>query len=228
MSLACWAQALSNYRRSVKLAGRAAGRLARRPKNAALPGRGPWTGEHGLLPPDCGAHARKQSRFTSARYEVRRELLCGTSTGSVADVRTQPSGPAELDDLLYLVSTVHLMAGLMDDRGHVAEAEDLRRQLKDDLVAAAARLSAPEFQKQRTMWASRLTTGQLPLFDQSRLRDMMINHRLALILDPGNAVALNNLAWSLSSVPGEPWFDPKKGLALARKAVAIEPMNGVS
>jgi Flp pilus assembly protein TadD len=51
----------------------------------------------------------------------------------------------------------------------------------------------------------------------------MINHRLALILDPDNASALNNLAWSLSSVPGDPWFDPTQGLPLARKAVALEP-----
>ena len=131
--------------------------------------------------------------------------------------------PGELDDLLYLVSTVHLMAGTLEGKGRRAEAEDLRRQLKDDIVAVAARLSEPRFQDRRRMWANRLTSGQLPLFDSSRLRDVMINHRLALILDPDYPTALNNLAWSLVSVPGEPWFDPKEGLALARKAVAIEP-----
>ena len=51
----------------------------------------------------------------------------------------------------------------------------------------------------------------------------MINQRLALILDPDNALALNNLAWSLTGSPGEPWFDPARALALARKAVALEP-----
>jgi Flp pilus assembly protein TadD len=51
----------------------------------------------------------------------------------------------------------------------------------------------------------------------------MINQRLALILDPDNPAVLNNLAWSLVSLPGEPWFDPKEGLPLARKAVALEP-----
>ena len=66
------------------------------------------------------------------------------------------------------------------------------------------------------MWADRLTSGQLPVFDASRRRDAMINHRLALILDADNPAALNNLAWSLSSFPGESWFDPKEGLALAR------------
>ncbi len=51
----------------------------------------------------------------------------------------------------------------------------------------------------------------------------MINYRLALMLDPENAHANNNLAWALTSIPGDPWFDPARGLALARKAVALEP-----
>jgi tetratricopeptide (TPR) repeat protein len=155
--------------------------------------------------------------------QIRRELLRGTGSGSVADVRTGGDVAGELDDLLYLVSTVHLMAGLLEGKGRVAEAEDLRRELEDDVVAAAARLSEPEFQMRRRMWAGRLTSGQLPMFDGSRRRDAMINHRLAVILDADNTTALNNLAWSLVSVPGEPWFNPKEGLALARKAVALEP-----
>jgi uncharacterized protein HemY len=51
----------------------------------------------------------------------------------------------------------------------------------------------------------------------------MTRHRLALILDPDNAAALNNLARSMASLPADPWFDPAQGLALARKAVALEP-----
>ena len=64
---------------------------------------------------------------------------------------------------------------------------------------------------------------QFPLLDQSGRRDAMINYRLALKLDPENAHANNNLAWALISVPGDPWFDPAQGLALAQKAVALEP-----
>ena len=96
----------------------------------------------------------------------------------------------------------------------MAEAEELRRQLKDDIVAVAARLSEPRFQDRRRLWANRLTTGQLPLFDSSRLRDVMINHRLALILDPENAAALNNLAWSLVSVPGRTLVRPQRRACL--------------
>jgi len=155
--------------------------------------------------------------------QIRRELLRGTGSGSVADVRVRADVADELDDLPCLVSTVHLMAEMLDGKGRVAEAEGLRRQLEDDIVAVAARLSEPKFRQRRRMWAERLTLGQLPLFDRSRRRDMMINHRLALILDANNADVLNNLAWSLAGVPGDPWFDPAQGLILARKAVAIEP-----
>ena len=113
---------------------------------------------------------------------------------------------------------------MLDGKGLVAEAENLRRQLEDDIVRGrSVQLSEPRFQERRRKWADRLTSGQLPLFDPSRRRDVMINHRLALILDPDNAPALNNLAWSLASVPGEPWFNPTEGLAFARKAVALEP-----
>ena len=51
----------------------------------------------------------------------------------------------------------------------------------------------------------------------------MINYQLALILDPENVQAHNNLAWALVSVPDDPWFDPSQGFSLARKAVALEP-----
>jgi len=155
--------------------------------------------------------------------EIRRELLRGTGTGGVADVRARPDAAGELDDLPYLVGTVHVVAEMLDGKGRVAEAEGLRQQLEDDIVAVAARLSEPKFKSRRRTWAEQLTTGQIPLFDGSRRRDARINHRLALILEPNNAIALNNLAWSLASVPGDPWFDPTQALALAQKAVALEP-----
>ena len=36
-------------------------------------------------------------------------------------------------------------------------------------------------------------------------------------------IAWHNLAWLLISVPSDPWFDPARGLALAREAVANQP-----
>jgi len=155
--------------------------------------------------------------------EIRRELLCGIGAGGTTEVQDQADLAGELNDLSYLVNTVHLVARMLDGKGRVAEAEGLRRQLEGDIAAVAARLSRPEFQQRRRMLAGQLAGEQFPVFDQSWRRDAMINYRLALILDPENADANNNLAWSLVSVPGDPWFDPTQGRALAQKAVALEP-----
>jgi serine/threonine protein kinase len=175
----------------------------------------------------CCMLAAQRSEEAETLYrraiELRRELLRSTGAGTAADNQFRIDAAGELDDLPYLVSTVQVMTGILDRQGKAAEAEGMRRQLEEDVVAAAARMSEPKFLSRRRLWARQLTTGQLPLFDGHRRRDMMINHRLALILDPDNATALNNLAWSLTSVPADPWFDPTRGLALAQKAVALEP-----
>ena len=57
-------------------------------------------------------------------------------------------------------------------------------------------------------------------------RIMIQNCRWALMLDPEHPYAANNLAWALASAPGDPWFDPKRALELARKAVALNPPDG--
>ena len=154
--------------------------------------------------------------------EIRRELLRGVGTGGAPDGRAPADGAAEQTDLSYLVNTVHILARLLDSRGHAAEADALRRQLDDDVAALAARLSKPKFRTRRQALAAQLIHNP-PGFDQSTRRDTMNNCRLALMLDPEDAHANNNLAWSLTSVPGDPWFDPVHGLALARKAVALAP-----
>jgi eukaryotic-like serine/threonine-protein kinase len=153
--------------------------------------------------------------------QIRRELLRGTSSTGSGDTSASASG--ELEDLLYLVSTVHVMAGMLEGKGLMAEADGMRRQLTDDVSVVAAQMSGPKFRERRQSWAIRLVKGELPIFDPSRQRDVMFNQRLALIIDPDNSVALNNLAWSLASVPGDPWYNPSEALALARKAVALEP-----
>jgi len=215
------AEALADYRRSVELLEKLLADAPGDPKIRRYLAEALGLGNMGCCMRSALRPEEAESLYRRA-IQIRRELLRGTTSGN-ADVRNQADVPAELDDLLYLVSTVHLMAGLLNAKGRGAEADELRRQLKDDIAAVAARLSEPEFQTRRRMWADKLTSGQLPLFDGSQRGDVMINHRLALILDADNATANNNLAWSLVCVPGEPWFDPKEGLVLARKAVALEP-----
>src|SRR5262249_13524968 len=74
-----------------------------------------------------------ESLYRSA-IQIRRELLRGTSSGSPVEVPARADVAGELDDLPYLVSTVHLMTGILDVKGRVAEADGLRRQLEDDIV----------------------------------------------------------------------------------------------
>jgi len=216
------AEALAEYRRSVDLLEKL---LADSPGDPKI--RRYLAEALGLGNMGCCLRSARQLGESEAQYrraiEIRRELLRGPDPAGIADIRTRADMAGELADLPYLVSTVHLMAQMLDSKGQVAEAEGLRRQLADDIAAVAARFSGPKFRSRRRMWAMQLTTGQLPVFDGSRRRDVMINYRLALILDPDNPGALNNLAWSLASVPSDPWFDPAQGLALARKAVALDP-----
>lgn len=210
------AEALSEYRRSVELLEKLLADKPGDPKVCRYLAESLGLGNMGCCL-RTALRTEEAEWFYRRSIQIRRELLCGTTSGSVTDV------PSEIEDLLYLVSTVHLMAGMLDSKGLIAEAEAMRKRLHDDIVAVAARLSETKYQERRRMWAGQLTTGRLPLFDGSRRRDVMINHRLALILDPDNSYALNNLAWSLASVPGDPWFNPTEALALARKAVALEP-----
>ena len=155
--------------------------------------------------------------------EIRRELLCRTSPKGAAGASVQTDIAGEVDDLSYLVSTVHLVAGMLDGKRKNAEAEGLRRQLKDDIAVIADRFSGPEFQTRRHNWAQQLLAAPYAMLDANGRRDTVMNYELALVLDPENADAHNDLAWALVSVPGDPWFDPARGLSLAQKAVALEP-----
>ena len=176
----------------------------------------------------CCMRSARQSEEAEPFYrraiEIRSELLRGTGGNCVGNPAATTTTPGELEDLVSLVSTVHFMAGMMESKGLSTEAARLREQLTADVNAAAALMSDVRFKDVRRRWASTLTTGMLPFFDRSsRGRDWLINQRLALILDPEHPTALNNLAWSLTGDPGEPWFNPAEALTLARKAVALEP-----
>jgi eukaryotic-like serine/threonine-protein kinase len=216
------ADAQKEYRRSVDLLEKLLADSPDDPEIRRYLAEALGLGNFGCCLRSGGQIAEAESLYRRA-IQIRRELLRGTRSSSAGGRRAPADVPGELDDVPYLVSMVHLVSGMADRAGDAAEAARLRRQLEDDVVAVAARLSQPEQQARRRLWAAQLTSGQLPVFDGSQRRDVMINHRLALILDPSNALALNNLAWSLASVPGDPWFNPTEALALARKAVGSNP-----
>jgi tetratricopeptide (TPR) repeat protein len=114
-----------------------------------------------------------------------------------------------------------------DDAGRTEEAERMRRQLEDDIAALAARFSGPEFHARRHQWAEAIASNQSPPINRQLRRMNLQNARLSVILDPGNPRILNNLAWSLTSVPDDPWFDPKQGLAEANKAIKVQSNNSL-
>jgi len=216
------AEAVSDFHRSVdlleKLLAESRGDTGIRRHLAEAMG----VGNMGCCLMSAGRIEEAESYYGRA-IQIRREPVEGTSSSRAPGGRARADIEEELDDLPHLVSTVHVMTMLLEAKGRAPEAESLRQQLEEDVVAIAARLSGPEFQSRRRIWATRLTSGQLPIIDPNRRRDVMTRHHLALILDPDNAAALSNLARSLAGFPGDPWFDPAQGLVLARKAVALEP-----
>ena len=151
-----------------------------------------------------------------------RELVHDIGTGAAGALASEDVA-RELSDLVYLADTVQMLAGMLEVNGQTREAEDLRRQLTDDVAGLAARLAGPARQKQRRKWAQRFVTmGQRSMYDNND-RVAELSYRLALILDPDNGWAHNNLAWMLVRTPCDRLYDPTRGLTLARRAVALEP-----
>jgi serine/threonine protein kinase len=156
--------------------------------------------------------------------QLRSDLVRGPGPGS-AHTGFPADVAGEVYNFTRLVDTVHTLAAMEEGAGRRAEAEGLLRQLKDDVVALAARFSGPDFRGLRTMFTRRLLMNQSAATPDGR-RTMIQNCQLALILDPENSYADNNLAWALASAPDDPWFDPERALDLARKAVELNPPNG--
>jgi eukaryotic-like serine/threonine-protein kinase len=129
----------------------------------------------------------------------------------------------EPNDLVSFAGNVHVLCAILETKGQAAAAEDLRRQLTDDVTLLAQRLAGPAFREQRRKWAWRLVSmGQTFLYDDNT-RVSESSFRLAMILDPDNAEAHNNLAWLLVRTPSHSMFDPALGLTLAQRAVALDP-----
>jgi tetratricopeptide (TPR) repeat protein len=166
-------------------------------------------------------------QFYKRAIELRRDLVRGNGFEGVAESRLRSDVSAEGDDPSLLVFTVNIVSMAQEDSGRTEEAERLRRQLEDDIVALAARFSGPEFHARRHQWAEAIASYQSAPTNRQMRRMNLLNARLAVILDPGNPHALNNLAWVLTSVPDDPWFDAKQGLAEAKKAIEVEPNNSL-
>jgi tetratricopeptide (TPR) repeat protein len=154
--------------------------------------------------------------------EIRRGLLFGTEAAAGPGAY-RPDSAEEFQDMSYQKTTVQYVAMMLEWKGERAEADRLRKQFETDVVAFAARLKGPDDLPRRKMLAPLFFSGGTAAADRGTRLSAMIDNRLAFTLDPENALANNDLAWALASVPDDPWFDPARGLALARKAVKLEP-----
>jgi serine/threonine protein kinase len=162
-------------------------------------------------------------RYYKRAIELRRDLVRGNGFSAVADSRLRCGVSSEGDDPSLLVLTVNLVAMSQEDAGRPEEAVRLRRQLEDDVVALAARFPGPEFIERRRGWANKLAEFHSSIPSLKLRRANYLKARLAVILDPEGALHHNNLAWVLISIPDDPWFDPIRGLAEARKAIELQP-----
>jgi serine/threonine protein kinase/tetratricopeptide (TPR) repeat protein len=157
--------------------------------------------------------------------ELWRGVLRDPDIAGLDESRSGLNSGAEANDLLSLADAVHALAKMLDRTGRGLQANDLRRQLEDDAAFAAARFAGPEHQETRWYWAHQLAMCGQSCSQEDDRGSATMNYRMAMLLDPESEFVHNNLAWMLASVPGDPWHDPAKALALARKAVELKSTN---
>jgi serine/threonine protein kinase len=168
---------------------------------------------------------QEAQRFYRRAIDLRHDLICGTGAGDVAGARPRLDDLGAREDPTNLVYTVEILAMMMAQSGRGAETEKMYRQLEDDFAVMSKRFSGPEFQGRRRDWSRELLATRFSSSDRDGRRMSILQSRLALILDPTNAEAHNNVAWAQVNVPEDPWFDPKEGLTHAQKAVELDSKN---
>jgi serine/threonine protein kinase len=214
-------QAKEDYRRSIALFEDL---LAESPGDAKL--RRYLADATGVFGMGCcfrfgGRNDEAESWYRRA-VKLRRNLV--RDPGGI-DVRDREAIDGVVSNFTRLYATVQILASILGQTGRRAEVESMDRPLEEDIVALAKRFAGPEYQRLRMMLAQTLLGRLSPVMADGR-RAMIQNCQWALILDPQNAQANNDLAWALTSVTDDPWFDSKQALELARKAVTLDPLKG--
>jgi serine/threonine protein kinase len=134
------------------------------------------------------------------------------------------SPPVEPDELGSLASYELSWAAGLESAGRKGEAEQTRQSLTDFYRELARRLPGD-------------TSTRRILAEAHRLPGLMVDqagdritaerfYRLALILDPTEPLACNNLAWLLVNDPYSLPFNPQEAAPLARIAAAGRPDDG--
>ena len=150
----------------------------------------------------------------------------GARSDGIVSPRSPDNGAGEqLRDLYSFADDIHTLAALLEKRGRSQDAEELRRQFDDDVTAMAARLTSPELETRRRFWINQFRREATSSLKQENRFVAALNFRLVTILDPDNAVAHNNLAWTVASIPGHAPFNAARALSSAQKAVELDPAN---
>ena len=142
------AEALADYRRSVELLEKLLADSPGDPKIRRYLAEALGLGNMGCCLRTALRLEEAESLYRRA-IQIRRELLCGTGSERRRRRPRRTDVPGELDDLLYLVSTVHLMAGLLEARAGWRKPRICAEQLEDDIVAAVRAVVGTEDSRTR-------------------------------------------------------------------------------
>ncbi len=153
------------------------------------------------------------------------EVVRDTGDENQGGERAHQDVAAEPNDLIALTDAVLALSQILDDTGRSPEADELCRNLEDDATFVSTRFSGLAHEGLRRTWAHRLALSGAMSLRADKRRMAAMEYRLSMMLDPEGNQAYNNLAWMLASLPGDPWFDPKRALGLAQKAVVLDSTN---
>lgn len=104
------------------------------------------------------------------------------------------------------------------------DAEQVRNDLADFYRQLSSRFPAADPRRAALAKAHAGVAAWNGSYDRSTLERL---HRLAFVLDPAEPTVNNNLAWLLCARPDLKPHDPAEAVALADKAVAGDPQNGL-
>jgi serine/threonine protein kinase len=142
--------------------------------------------------------------------EIRRELLLDPRADQAV-----LSG-----ELVKLVDLSLQVASDLEQAGHAHEAEVLRQENDSIYQTVIPNITGREHRKAAASPLSSLGMNLVAQHNPKSAADIL---RLSLLLEPDQALALNNLAWTLVSVPDVPPYDPQAGLTAIRRAVELDP-----
>ncbi|MFO0907559.1 MAG: protein kinase [Isosphaeraceae bacterium] len=157
------------------------------------------------------AHLDKVEPLFRRAFEIRKE--------------TALKFPVRAEQLISLVQYTADRCRALEGAHRLKDAEALRNELLEFSRTLSTHLSPGS--DDRSVLAHAVISIGKGMVDSDQRREAEIVFRVALELSPDHDVALNNLAWVLSTRPGAAPFDPVQAVALAERAVDSAPKAGM-